>query len=187
MSCIETERLILKPYAETDAEALHALWTSPGVRRYLFDNEVIPIDFVRAEIESNARSFEMNGWGQWKVLLKAGEHLAGFCGFREFHDPPQLELLFGLGEPWWGRGLAGEMASAVIALGFHRWGFERIQGSTDTPNEASIRVMEKLGMREIRRETTNGLDTTYFEIQPAQFNARGLRLVCNGEPLVFNA
>jgi len=187
MPRIETERLFLEPYAETDLDAIHALWTSPGVRRYLFDNEIIPVDFVRAEIESNARSFEQYGWGQWKAVLKDGESLAGFCGFREFHEPPQLELLFGVGEPWWGRGLAVEMARAMIALGFSLWGFERVQGSTDTPNEASIRVMEKLGMREIRREVTNGLDTAYFEITPPEFNAGDQTLNYDGEPLRFGS
>lgn len=183
MPRIETERMILEPYAPEDIEAIHALWTSPGVRRYLFDNEVIPIEFVRAEIESNGESFNRHGWGQWKASLKEDQRLAGFCGFREFHDPPQLELLFGVGEPWWGRGLAGEMAAALIALGFSRWKFDRIQGSTDAPNQASIRVMEKLGMREIRREVTNGLDTVYFEIAPTQFDARGLHLSYDGEPV----
>lgn len=185
MKRIETPRLILEPYAEADLDPIHALWSSPGVRRYLFDNEIIPADFVRAEIEANARSFEQNGWGQWKVSLRERAGLAGFCGFREFHEPPELELLFGVAEPYWGRGLAGEMAGALIALGFNRWGFDRIQASTDAPNQASIRVMEKLGMRQVRREMTNGLDTVYFEITPAEFDGRGIELICDGEAVRF--
>lgn len=178
MLILETERLLLRPYQEEDIDALHQLWTSPGVRRYLFDNEIIPRIFVEEEIRSNVASFDANGWGQWTAQTREvpgtqKSRLAGFCGFRPFHDPPQLELLFGVDERHWGKGFAGEMARCMIALGFTRWGFERIQGSTDTPNVASIRVMEKLGMRFVRREETNGLDTVYYEITPDRFDIDG--------------
>jgi [ribosomal protein S5]-alanine N-acetyltransferase len=170
---IETARLVLRPYEPTDAEAIHALWTSPGVRRYLLDDEIIPREFVDEEIVNNAKSFAENGWGQWAAFDRSDGALVGFAGFRPFHDPPELELLFGLAESHWGRGLAGEMASALIARGFERFGFDRIKASTDAPNVASIRVMEKLGMRFVKRETTNGLDTIYYEITPAEFTAGG--------------
>lgn len=180
MHRIETERLILTPYEESDVQELHDLWCSPGVRRYLFDNELIPIEFVRDEIESNNRQFEAHGWGQWKAVLREAPGLVGFTGFREFHDPPQLELLFGLAETHWGKSIAVEMAQAMLALAFQKWGFEKIQGSTDAPNTASIRVMEKLGMKCRGRETTNGLDTVYFEIFPRDFDPAGIRLRYDG-------
>jgi ribosomal-protein-alanine N-acetyltransferase len=115
------------------------------------------------------------------------DRLIGFCGFREFHDPPELELLFGLDESHWGRSLAGEMARTMIALGFTKWGFERIQGSTDAPNQASVRVMEKIGMKQCRREITNGLDTVYFEITPDTFDATGVVINFDGKALDFSA
>lgn len=170
MLVIETERLLLTPYAPGDLESLHRLWTSPGVRRYLFDDEIISADFVRDEVASNAESFRSNGWGQWAARLKGEDAIAGFSGFRPFHDPPELELLFGVAEEHWGQGLAGEMARALMAIAFSRWGFERIQGSTDAPNVASIRVMEKLGMRRLKRVIADGLDTVYFEALPSEFN-----------------
>jgi [ribosomal protein S5]-alanine N-acetyltransferase len=107
---LETARLRLRPYEPGDAGALHALWTSPGVRRYLFDDEIIPLEWVEQEIASNARSFSEHGWGQWAAFSKQGGDLIGFTGFRPFHDPPELELLFGLAEEHWGKGLAVEMA-----------------------------------------------------------------------------
>lgn len=174
MSRIETDRLTLMPYAADDLQPLHKLWTSAGVRRYLFDDETIPLDFVSSELASNARSFETRGWGQWAARLKGETALAAFCGFRPFHDPPQTELLFGVAEEHWGRGLAGEMSRALIALAFDRWGFDRVQGSTDAPNAASIRVMEKLGMRFMERKSAEGLDTVFYEIRPGEFDRAGL-------------
>ncbi len=185
MHRIVTERLLLTPYEAGDLDELHALWCSPGVRRFLFDDELIPLEFVRDELASNARQFETHGWGQWKAMSRNEDRLIGFCGFREFHEPPELELLFGLDESVWGQGLAVEMARTLIGLGFRRWGFERIQGSTDAPNRASIRVMEKLGMKQCRREMTNGLDTVYFETTPLTFDATGLSLTYDGEYLDF--
>lgn len=172
MTLLRTARLILRPYQDSDLAELHALWTSAGVRRFLFDDEIIPEEFVRDEIASVSASFAEGGWGQWAALPREGGPIIGFTGFRNFHEPPELELLFGLDEAHWGRGLAVEMATAAIDYGFRRLGFARIQASTDAPNRASIRVMEKLGMTLLRREVSGGVDPIYYEIAEGVWKGR---------------
>lgn len=172
MTLLRTTRLILRPYRDSDLAQLHALWTSPGVRRYLFDGEIIPEQFVRDEIVSVSANFAACGWGQWAALPHEDGPVIGFTGFRHFHEPPELELLFGLDEAYWGRGLAVEMATAAIDYGFRGPGFPRIQASTDVPNRASVRVMEKLGMTLLRRKISGGLDTVYYEISKETWSGR---------------
>jgi RimJ/RimL family protein N-acetyltransferase len=46
----QTSRLRLRPAGEPDIEPLHRLWTEPGVRRVLWDDEVIPLDRARAVV-----------------------------------------------------------------------------------------------------------------------------------------
>ena len=55
------------------------------------------------------------------------------------HQPPQLELLYGIAPEHWNKGLATEAANAIIRHGFDTLGFERIEASTDAPNAASVR------------------------------------------------
>lgn len=111
-------------------------------------------------MEDSTRSFERHGFGLWVTRERAGEGLVGFCGLRFLDDAPEVEVLYGVAPPYWGRGLATEMARAMIRHGFEYAGLDRILAISDTENAASVRVMRKLGMRfeghtlhEGRRET----------------------------------
>ena len=161
-TCLASARLQLLPFTRDDVDDLHRLFTEPGVRRYLWDDEVIERDQTAEIVDKSVASFEANGFGLWAVRVIDEAALAGFCGFWYFHEPPQLELLYGLATRYWRRGLATEAALAMIAFGFEVLGFERIVASTDTANTASVRVMERAGMRFWKREMTNGLDTIYY-------------------------
>ena len=161
---LESERLRLRPLAATDVDDLHRLFTQPGVRKFLWDDETIPRERTAGVVERSTASFATQGFGLWAVSSKDREGLIGFCGFLHFHDPPQLELLYGIAPDHWNKGLATEAAIAMIGYGFEVLGFERIEASTDALNAASVRVMERAGMRFWKREITNGLDTIYYAV-----------------------
>jgi ribosomal-protein-alanine N-acetyltransferase len=169
---IATARLQLRPFTLDDADDLHRLWTEPGVRQYLWDDEVIPRERTKSIIEISLASFETHGFGLWAVLPKAEAALIGFCGFWFFHEPPKLELLYGIAPAYWNRGLASEAAEAMMRYGFEELKFERIEASTDAANLASTRVMKRAGMNFWKREPTNGLDTIYYAISREAFFRR---------------
>ncbi len=159
---IETTRLRLRPFRPEDLDELHRLFVEPGVRKFLWDDEVIPKERARSVIEASVHSFEAEGFGLWAASLPKEDALIGFCGFWFFHDPPKLELLYGLSEGYWNMGLATEMARAMLGYGFERLGFGRVEASTDAAHAASLRVLQKAGMTFWKRECTNGLDTVYY-------------------------
>jgi ribosomal-protein-alanine N-acetyltransferase len=165
---IETDRLRLRPLERNDVDPLHALLIEPGVRKHLLDDEVIPRERAAEFVDTSIGSFEANGYGLWGVLPNDASTLIGFCGFWLFHEPPQLELLYGLGEEHWHKGLATEAAAAMIRHGFDALSFERIEASTDAANQASVAVMERTGMTFWKRELTNGLDTIYYAIHKSR-------------------
>ncbi|MEK6283792.1 MAG: GNAT family N-acetyltransferase [Acidobacteriota bacterium] len=167
---VETARLRLRPFTLEDVDDLYRIWTEPGVRRYLWDDEIIPRARVASIIETSLASFESHGFGLWAVLPKAEEALIGFCGFWFFHEAPTLELLYGIAPAYWNRGLATEAAQAMMRYGFEKLSFERIEASTDAANLASSRVMERARMRFWKREPTNGLDTVYYAITREVFD-----------------
>jgi ribosomal-protein-alanine N-acetyltransferase len=162
---LRTKQCELRPIAVADADGLHELWSSPGVRRYLWDDEVIPIARTRAVIDQSQRLFEAEGFGLWGAWVTDSPNLSGFAGLWRFRDPPELELLYGVAEHLWGRGYATEVAQAVIAHAFDSLAMPVVRASTDTANAASIRVLEKLGFACVRRGTVGALDTLFYELQ----------------------
>ena len=168
-SVIETARLRLRPFAPADLDDLHRLFTAPGVRRYLLDDQVMPREWVAEEIASSAERFATNGGGLWSLFPKGEEKLIGACGYRFFHDPPELQLLYALAPTHWGTGLATEAARAMIRYGFEQLGLDRIVAATDPPNAASVRVMERCGLTYDKRATAGGLDTIFYSLGRGDF------------------
>jgi [ribosomal protein S5]-alanine N-acetyltransferase len=161
---IETARLHMRPFEPGDAGNLHLIFVDPDVRRFLLDDQVVSRDWVEEEIAASIARFEARSAGLFSMSLKNDQTLIGFCGFRPFFEPPQLQLLYGLLPAYWSRGLATEAARAMIEFGFKAVGFDRIIASADPPNAASIRVLEKAGMAFGRRETIGGLDIVFYSV-----------------------
>lgn len=166
---IATGRLTLRPLSSDDSDRLHEIFIEPGVRRYLFDDEILPKEDVEGFIQQSAESFDKEGYGLWAIVPRGENTIAGVCGYWFFHKPPELELLYLLSENHWSKGLAVEASQAVMEYGFDRLGFTRVQASTDAPNLASVRVMEKLGMRFLKRETLAGLETIFYAVTKEAF------------------
>lgn len=167
MPIIRTDRLILRPIAPSDVDALHNFWTDPAVRKYLWDNEIISRETVEDIVAASERCFAEVGSGLFAVeLAQAPGELVGFCGLRRMADGPDLELLYGVLPRHWGEGLVSEAARAVLQHGFEACGLSRVMGATDTPNQRSVRVMQRLGMVFEERREYKGLDTVFYSISP---------------------
>jgi [ribosomal protein S5]-alanine N-acetyltransferase len=162
---LRTNRFELCPVRLADVEALHALWTASGVRRFLWDGEIISIARTSDIVATSERLFRVRRFGLWGAWLPARTQLIGFCGFWHFRDPPELELLFGVRESQWRRGYATEISGAVVEYGFGVVGFDCIRASTDAENVASVRVLEKLEFRFLSRVVVGGLDTRFYKLE----------------------
>jgi RimJ/RimL family protein N-acetyltransferase len=147
---LETPRLCLRPLGEADRERLHLLCAQTEVRRYLFDGR----DPSRAEthtiVADSRASFAARGFGLWGLRGRSAADLVGFCGLATLPRLDAVEILYALSVDRWGAGLATEAARSVLRFGFERARLDRIVGEVDAPNQASARVLERLGMR---RET----------------------------------
>lgn len=167
---VETQRLELRPIEPVDSGELHAVFVDEDVRRYMTDGQERSLPWVEGVILDSAASFEACGLGIWGVRDRGQRRLIGFTGYREFYDPPVLELLYALLPTHWGRGLATEMALAMLAFGFERGGLEEIRASTDHPNEASVKVMKRLGMRFHSRDREEPWDQIHYVLSRADWD-----------------
>ncbi len=145
----ETERLALRPLSGPDAEALHRISNEPPVRRYLRDDEPVSRSRIEELIVQSARTFSERGLGLFGVRLRGGEEIVGLCGFFRPEGMEEMELAYELTHDLWGRGLATEAARGCLRYAFTEVGLERVIAGADRTNVASVRVIEKLGMRDI--------------------------------------
>lgn len=143
-----TERLMLRPWWDDDFERMAAINADPEVMRYL------PGPLSRQESDKAlARMLvqAMNdGFGPWAVEAPRVSPLIGRVGARRVKDglpcAPCVELVWRIGQPWWGQGYATEAARAAIGDVFEVHGVDEVVACTTVENAASRRVMEKLGM-----------------------------------------
>lgn len=148
---LQTDRLTLTPFADKDLPQLHALFTDPDVRRYLLDDLIVEETWTADVVDKSATMFRDLGYGLWAVRETRQRPIIGFCGYWRFeHLPHPLQLIYGLLPTWWGRGLATEAARTMLNYGFETVGFTEIIAATDVPNQASVRVMERLGMAHLK-------------------------------------
>ena len=162
---VQTAGTTLRPVRPDDLDPLHRLWTHPDVRRHLWDDEVIPRGRAEAAITDALEDFEKHDLGLWVAENDEGV-LVGFCGLRHLEEEPEVEVFYGVAPTETGRGLATQMASAMLHHGFERIGLPRILGITDKANTASRRVLEKAGMTFERYALNEGRKEARYSIQP---------------------
>lgn len=158
-----TTNLRLRPCRREDVSLVHALWTNELVRYFLFDDRIISLDDARLFVEGSLANFERYGYGLWLVFpARESSRLVGFAGFLRLEEETP-GLIYGVHPDFCGRGYATEAAGAVLRYAFEEPGLPQVKADVDEPNAASVRVLEKLGMRRTGRAVVKGRPLLYFE------------------------
>jgi ribosomal-protein-alanine N-acetyltransferase len=168
---LETERLFLLPLSADEANSLHRISNEPNVRRYLWDGELVSEATLRGLIAQSDRMFSEEQIGLFGVRMCGREDLLGFCGFVRLEGMEEPELWYELTEKVWGRGIATEAAQACVRYAFEQVGMERVIAGADAPNAASLRVIEKLGMKYLGSINPSVPEEPYFALYKEDFFA----------------
>jgi ribosomal-protein-alanine N-acetyltransferase len=166
---LETPRLSLRPLGKDDQEALHRLCTQAEVCRYLFDERNPSRTETDAIVGDSQASFASRGFGLWGLRSRSAPDLIGFCGLAFLERLGAVEILYALSADRCGAGLATEAARAVLRFGFERAALDRIVGEVDAPNQASARVLERLGMRCEAKVEHDGKPLVQYAISRDEF------------------
>ena len=147
---IHTERLLLRPYAHGDVDALYAYQRLPEVHRYLYSEPRTRAE-VEAIVADRAGSAALTEAGQAITLVaelaQTGELVGDCVLFWRSQEHEQGEVGYVFNPAYHGRGLATEAVGALLRLGFEGLGLHRIAGHLDARNTASARVLERAGLR----------------------------------------
>lgn len=143
-----TERLLLRDFRKSDKTALKELC---GHRDIAATTLSIPHPFTLQDaedwLEKKERDFEEGNEIAWAVCIKNTGELSGGVGLRLEPKHDSAELGYWIGKSYWGRGYATEASREVLAFAFEKLGLNRVEAHHMTGNEASGRVLNKLGMK----------------------------------------
>ena len=144
---IGTTRLLAERLQEKHFEVLCQMHRSPSVMATL--GGVRSAEQTREFLNNNLAHWQQHGYGLWVFTARADGQFVGRGGLRHVHvgGNDELELAYALEASFWGQGLATEMAKAILDIGSMSSDRSSIVCFTLTHNQASQRVMAKLGFQ----------------------------------------
>ncbi len=143
---LHTTRLLLRPFSESDTDAIFALQSNPRVLRY-WDS---PPWQDRAQAErfiARCKQIELDEFGVRLAIERISDgKFIGWCSLMSWNkDFRSAKIGYCLAEAAWGQGVATEAGRALVRWAFDTLNLNRVQAEADTRNIASGRVLEKLG------------------------------------------
>lgn len=146
---IETPRLLLRRWRQSDLDLFAEMNADPEVMRYF--PEPCSQERTKTLFDAIQREFADYGYGPFAAEEKTTGQFMGCIGFHraEFAVDfcPCIEILWRLGKAFWNKGYATEGAKACLKHGFSRLGFDKLYSFTAVINLPSERVMQRIGMK----------------------------------------
>ncbi len=145
---LESERLLLRRFTDSDLAQFLAYRNDPEVARYQAWESCTEGEAIAMFEELNSLQPGTPGeWFQFAIELKETGSLAGDCALKVEDDGRQAEIGYTLSREHQGKGYASEAVSRLLDHAFGDLGLHRVVAITDRENEHSIALLERLGMR----------------------------------------
>ena len=171
---LQTERLILRRFVESDAEAMFQNWASSAENLTYVSWDPHPdVEVTRNSIRNWVASYTNPNYYKWAICLKEKtEQVIGDISIVAMDENASCcEIGYILGKNYWGSGMMTEALKAVLDFCFTQAGFQKVRARYASLNPASGRVMEKAGMSYLKT-ITNGVerkdyvaDLIYYQIK----------------------
>lgn len=166
---IETERLLLRLFEPGEGHLIYTLNEDPEITRYTGD-PVRDLDHAEEILrEVILPQYKLYNHGRWAVHTKPGMEFIGWCGLKYRPELDEIDLGYRFMKTAWGKGYATEAAMASIKYGFETLGLKRIVGRAMPGNVASLKVLEKCGMKFIGEELVDGHEAKTYEIDRGNY------------------
>lgn len=143
---LETERLTLRLFRESDLDAYAEMCGDPKVMKYLGGSTMDRAQAWRS-MATVLGHWRLRGFGLWGVEERDTRELVGRVGCWRPEGWPGLELAWTLRRTFWGKGYATEAATAALEVAFLHLGEAHVISMIHRENRPSIRVARRLGMR----------------------------------------
>ena len=147
---LETDRLKLRRFVETDAPAVFRNWTSEDkVTTYLRWPTHKSLETTETILKDWIRMYGNSDFYQWAIVPRDGkDEPIGTISVVDMNDKLDIvHIGYCIGSRWWGQGITTEAFSAIIPFLFDEVGVNRIESQHDPENPGSGKVMAKCGLK----------------------------------------
>ncbi|WP_323756384.1 GNAT family N-acetyltransferase [Roseivirga sp.] len=166
MIVLETTRLRLEEGTLDDQVFVFTLLNSPNWIEFIGDRGIESLADAENYIKNTLiKSYDTNGFGLYKVILKHDNSPIGLCGFlqRDYLDHPDIG--YAILPKYEGKGYTSEAAKAMLHYGRTQLGFKTILAITSSKNSASEHLLQKIGLeRQYNEKYTEESDELLFSI-----------------------
>jgi [ribosomal protein S5]-alanine N-acetyltransferase len=161
---LESERLLFRKFTMDDAELIYVLNLDPEVTKYTKDS-MADVGHAKTVLEEVIiPQYTLYGHGRWALHLNEGNEFIGWCGLKYRPELDEIDLGYRFKKQYWGKGYATEAAKAAIEYGFNKLNLKTIRGRALPGNDASVKVLEKCGMKYMGMQNVDGYDHITYQI-----------------------
>ena len=161
---LQTPRLILRQFTLADAPLVQQLNSDPEVLKYLDEPPLETTEQAKHILRTIILPQYKNNLGRWAIHLKDTNEFIGWCGLKYRPELNEIDLGYRLKKSAWGKGFAAEAAQYSIDHGFNKLHLKTITGRAHINNIASLKILEKIGMRFIKEEIIDDCPVKTFSI-----------------------
>jgi len=159
----QTPRLIVREFVKQEETLLLALYADERVTKYVPKRTV---EETKRQFADAIKAYkDYKGLGRWGVFNPENDEFIGVCILKPADsDETRIELGYVLSPKYWGKGIATELAKALVKYGFEQKKLTEICACTDHENVASQNVLLKAGLLQEGTIFWHGQDLTFFRI-----------------------
>ena len=159
---LRSERLVLREFTPGDIELLFHLDSDPSVLAYIGKPKTREESALR--LDNAFQDYKRGeGLGKWMAIEKESNLPIGWFVLNYLDETELIEIGYRLKEEFWGKGYATEMSKVLLEYGFTTIKLPKIVGVTHQENEASKKVLLKIGLEYVGIRYYYDLDCCFFE------------------------
>jgi RimJ/RimL family protein N-acetyltransferase len=165
VSSLDTPRLRLRQFVESDFNDYAALCADAEVMRYVGDRGPLSREDAWRQFAMLVGHWALRGYGMWAVEELASGAFVGRVGLHYPEGWPERELAWALARRYWGRGYGFEAATAALGIAFDTLSWSRAISLIAPPNLRSIRLATRLGERFERNLVLRGHEVSLYAVE----------------------
>lgn len=169
---LETERLSMRPFEESDLEWLLGHRSDLDVAFYLGGLDLQTPKFVEKRLRFYMDCYQKLGFSMCLTSLRETRVPVGVTGLQPLEKTGLVEVGYSFEKEHWGKGLATEAAVGWLGFGFGEAGLDRIVAVADPENAGSVKVMEKVGMSFEASAFSYGMPVVRYSVTKEHFVKR---------------
>lgn len=176
----ETERLIIREILPTDIDDMFELHSDPEVHIYLGNKTITSKEQLIESIESIRQQYIDFGVGRWAIINKKTNEFIGWTGLefvtKEINNHKNYyDLGYRLIKRFWRQGFATESAFASLDYAFDKLNAKRVYAIADYRNEASNKILKKVGLKFIETFDLEGITHNWYKIDNTEYKKKPYR------------